>query len=133
MHVDGNLATQALRAGASGYLAKHSAGEELVHAIHQILEGSVYLSPQIAESIARSVSASAMPSVLKLTPRQRDVVCLIAKGYTMKQIAAELKVSRRTVETHKYDAMDTLGVHTTADLIRYDLAQESPRTDHFLD
>jgi len=125
MHVDGNLASQALRAGAAGYLAKHSAGEELIQAIHQVLEGGVYLTPQIAASIARNVKESQTPCVPKLTPRQREVLRLVAEGCTMKEIASELKLSRRTVETHKYDAMEALGVHTTAELIRYALGQEA--------
>src|SRR5262249_47807249 len=124
MHVDGNLASQALRAGASGYLAKYSAGEELINAIHRVLEGELYLTPQIAASIARNVTETSMPSLLKLSPRQREVLRLVAQGCTMKQIASELKLSRRTVETHKYAAMEALGVHTTAELIRYALGQE---------
>ena len=124
MHVDGNLARQALRAGASGYLAKHSAGEELIQAIHQVLEGGVYLTLQIAASIARNVREPAIPSVLKLTPRQREVLRQVAAGYTMKEIASKLKLSRRTVEAHKYDAMEALGVHSTAELIRCALVEE---------
>jgi DNA-binding NarL/FixJ family response regulator len=124
MHVDGNLASQALRAGASGYLAKHSAGEELIQAIHQVLEGGIYLTPQIASSIARNVREPAIPSMLKLTPRQREVLRQVAAGHTMKEIASKLKLSRRTVETHKYDAMEALGVHSTAELIRCALVEE---------
>jgi DNA-binding NarL/FixJ family response regulator len=125
MHVDGTLASQALRAGASGYLAKHSAGEELIQAIHQVLEGGIYLTPQIAASIARNVRESAIPSMLKLTPRQREVLRQVAAGYTMKEIASKLKLSRRTVEAHKYDAMEALGVHSTAELIRCALVEET--------
>jgi DNA-binding NarL/FixJ family response regulator len=124
MHAEGTMATEALRAGAVGYLAKHSAGEELIQAVQRVLEGGVYLSPQIAASMARSLTDSSTPSLLKLTPRQRDVLHLVAEGYTMKEIASRLKLSRRTVETHKYDAMETLGVHTTAELIRCALVQE---------
>jgi DNA-binding NarL/FixJ family response regulator len=124
VHVDGHLAVQALRAGASGFLAKHSAGEELVDAIHHVLEDGVYVSHQIAECIARSLTESITPPAHKLTQRQREVLGLMAKGCTMKKIASELRLSRRTVETHKYDAMEALGLHTTAELIRYALAQE---------
>jgi DNA-binding NarL/FixJ family response regulator len=124
MHVDGIMAAEALRAGASGYVAKHSAGEELIQAIHRVLKGDVYLSPQIAASIANSFTSSATPSVHRLTPRQREVLGLVAAGCTMKEIAAKLKLSRRTVETHKYEAMGTLGVHNTAELVRFALVQE---------
>ena len=65
-----------------------------------------------------------MPSVLKLTTRQREVLRLVAEGCTIKEIASELKLSRRTVESHKYDAMEALGIHTTAELIRYALLHE---------
>jgi DNA-binding NarL/FixJ family response regulator len=124
MHVEGCMATEALRAGASGYLAKHSAGEELIQAIHRVLEGGVYLTHQIAASIASSLTATRTPSVDMLTPRQREVLGFVAEGCTMKEIASKLKLSRRTVEGHKYDAMETLGVHTTAELIRYALVAE---------
>jgi DNA-binding NarL/FixJ family response regulator len=129
MHVDGIMATEALRAGASGYVAKHSAGEELIEAIRRVLEGGVYLTPQIAVNIANRAADSAALSVDKLTPRQREVLTLVAAGCTMKEIASKLNVSRRTVETHKYEAMGTLGVHTTAELVRLAVVQEmTPRS-----
>lgn len=119
MHNDGERVTQALRAGASGFLLKESAGEELVTAIHQALEGRVYLTPAVTQAVMDRMVAVAGRSEPALTSRQRDVLRLIVKGQRMKEIAAALKLSTRTVETHKYDMMQVLGVHSTAELVRY--------------
>ena len=118
MHAEPELACQALRAGASGYLLKHSAGEELVAAIGQVMQGHVYISPLIASDVIAAMSASGRRNA-ELTPRQRDVLRLVASGLTMKEVAAELNLSRRTVETHKYEMMETLGVRSTAELVQY--------------
>ena len=120
MHNDGEHVTQALRAGASGFLLKESAGEELVSAIHQALEGRVYLTPAVTQAVMdRMVAAGDSRSEPELTSRQCDVLRLIVKGQRMKEIAAVLHLSTRTVETHKYDMMQVLGVHSTAELVRY--------------
>lgn len=121
MHADAQLAGEALRAGASGYVLKHSAGEELIRAIREVLQGRVYLTPRIAGDVVTALSGPASPSEGKLTPRQREVLRLVAEGRTMKEIAAALHLSRRTVETHKYEMMQALGLRTTAELIRYAL------------
>ena len=120
MHADPQIATEALRAGASGVLLKHNAGEELITAIHEVLQGRIYLAPLITRDVL-SVLAAATPSAptTKLTPRQREVLQFIVRGRTMKEIAAALGLSRRTVETHKYEMMQALEVETTAELIRY--------------
>jgi DNA-binding NarL/FixJ family response regulator len=121
MHADPHLAGEALRAGASGYVLKHSAGEELIRAIREVLQGRAYLTPLIAREVFTTLTGQATPPDGKLTPRQREVLGRIAEGQTMKEIAAALHLSRRTVETHKYDMMQALGVKTTAELIRYAL------------
>jgi DNA-binding NarL/FixJ family response regulator len=121
MHNDAELATLALRAGASGFLLKESAGEELLTAIRQALQGSVYLAPALTRAVMERSSGAAGKSEPKLTPRQRDVLRLIVKGQRMKEIAANLGLSARTVETHKYEMMETLGLHSTAELVRYAL------------
>jgi DNA-binding NarL/FixJ family response regulator len=118
MHRDPALAAQALRAGASGYLLKQSAGEELVLALRKALGGGVYLSPQISTEALAALSGAPSPEDT-LTNRQRDVLRLVVEGKSMKEVAAALKLSRRTVETHKYEMMQTLGVQTTAELIRF--------------
>jgi DNA-binding NarL/FixJ family response regulator len=121
MHADARLATEALRAGASGYLLKESAGEELVTAIRVALQGQVYLTPLIAKDVLTGLTESEPRTGARLTPRQREVLGLVAEGRTMKEIAAALQLSRRTVESHKYEMMQTLGLRTTAELIRFAL------------
>ena len=116
MHNDATLLAEALRCGASGYILKQAAGEELVNAIREVAQGNHYISPLITSLPPESKTKQAKKAI---TPRQREVMELISQGLTMKEIAAELKISTRTAETHKYEIMETLGVETTAELIRY--------------
>jgi DNA-binding NarL/FixJ family response regulator len=119
MHADAQLAAEALRAGASGFVVKHAAGKELITAIHAVLRGKTYLTAQLAQEVAAALTEQAPPGRGRLTPRQREVVRLIAEGRTMKEVAASLGLSPRTVETHKYQIMEALNLQTTAELIRY--------------
>ena len=121
MHADPHLAAEALRAGASGFVVKHAAGKELIAAIHVVLQGGRYLPPQLASDVLTALAGRDTSGATPLTPRQREVVSLIAEGRTMKEVAAALGLSPRTVETHKYQVMEALGLHTTAELIRYAL------------
>lgn len=121
MHANAQLAAEALRAGASGFVVKHSAGKELIAAIHTALRGRTHVSPDLAPEVLATLAEPRTGAGRHLTPRQRDVVRLLAEGRTMKEIAAALGVSARTVETHKYQAQEALGLRTTADLIRYAL------------
>jgi DNA-binding NarL/FixJ family response regulator len=118
MHNDGERAVQALRAGAAGFLLKESAGDELVNAIQQALQGRVYITPAMTKAVMDRISAPG-GSEPELTARQRDVLRLIVQGKRMKEVAAALDLSPRTVETHKYEMMQVLGVHSTAELVRY--------------
>lgn len=118
MHADAQLATEAFRAGASGYVLKQSAGEELIAAIQEVLKGRTYLTPLITKNVIANLTESTPPTV-KLTPRQREVLRLIADGRRMKEIGAILELSTRTVESHKYEMMRALGVESTAELVRY--------------
>jgi len=120
MHHDAALAAQALREGAAGFLLKQSAGEELIAAIEQVLRGYVYLTPPLVKQVMEQIADPAGAPV-QLTPRQREVLRLIVEGRRMKEIAAALQLSTRTVESHKYEMMDVLGVHSTAELVRYAL------------
>jgi DNA-binding NarL/FixJ family response regulator len=120
MHADAALAGEALRAGASGYLLKQGAGEELLAAIKDVLAGRVYVSPLIARAVIGALSHPAPPAE-RLTLRQRDVLRLLAGGKSMKEVAAALDLSPRTVESHKYEMMHVLGVQSNAELIRYAL------------
>jgi two-component system, NarL family, response regulator NreC len=121
MHNDAALATQAIRAGAAGFLLKEAAGEELLTAIRQALQGRVYLAPAVTRDVMEQMASSSGASQPQLTPRQRDVLRLIVKGQRMKEIAANLQLSTRTVETHKYEMMQALDLHSTAELVRYAL------------
>jgi DNA-binding NarL/FixJ family response regulator len=119
MHADAELATEAFRAGASGYVLKHSAGEELITAIREVLQGRIYLTPLITKDVITTLTEPAPKPAVKLTPRQCEVLRLIAEGRRMKEIAAILELSTRTVESHKYEMMRSLGVESTAELVRY--------------
>jgi DNA-binding NarL/FixJ family response regulator len=119
MHRDADLAARAIRAGAAGFLLKHSAGEELLTAIQQALEGRVYLTPILTKEVFERMTASQGRAEPELTARQRDVLRLIVEGRRMKEIGATLQLSTRTVETHKYQMMEVLGVASTAELVKY--------------
>jgi DNA-binding NarL/FixJ family response regulator len=122
MHAEAQFAAEAFRAGASGYLLKSSAGEELITAIHEVIKGRSYVTPLITKDMLSLLMGAAReperPSV-KLTPRQREVLQLIAEGRTMKEVASILNISARTVESHKYEMMEALGVQTNAELMQY--------------
>jgi DNA-binding NarL/FixJ family response regulator len=119
MHHDGELAARAMRAGASGFLLKQSAGEELLTAMHQALQGRVYLTPALTREVIERMAAPPEEAEPQLTSRQLEVLRLILDGRRMKEIAATLRLSARTVETHKYQMMQVLGVESTAELVKY--------------
>jgi DNA-binding NarL/FixJ family response regulator len=116
MYEEAAVATRALRAGASAFVLKHSAGEDLIHAIDEVLNGRTYLAPAVTRDVLAAFGTRQEEGV-ELTPRQRDVLRLIVQGRRMKEIAAALDLSVRTVETHKYEMMRTLGVQSTAELV----------------
>jgi DNA-binding NarL/FixJ family response regulator len=122
MHRDVTFARRALDAGASGFVLKHSAPVELIVALRAALEGRTYLTPQLAgevlESMKQGASRAGHPLAL-LTPRQREVLQLLAEGSPAKVIAAKLSISARTVEFHKYQTMEVLGLHSNTELIHY--------------
>ena len=119
MHADPDLAAEAFRAGASGHVLKLSAGEELVTAIEDVVQGRTYLTPLITRDVISKLTEPAAKAAVKLSPRQREVLRFIAEGRRMKEIAAILDLSTRTVESHKYEMMRSLGVESTAELVRY--------------
>ena len=121
MHNNAELAVRAIRAGASGFLLKEAAGEELVTAIRQALQGRIYLTAAVTKDVIDGMAALRDRPGPDLTSRQRDVLRLLLKGQRMKEIAANLQLSPRTVETHKYELMEVLGVHSTAELVKYAL------------
>lgn len=125
MHADQAYVTEAFKAGATGYLLKRSAGSELLQAIQSVMKGHNYVTPLIAKGLVQSMVTGHTPSVKtgpRLTPRQREVLQLVAEGNTVKEIATALDISPKTVEFHKTQLMEQLDLHTTADLTRYALA-----------
>jgi len=123
MHHDAARATQALKSGASAFLLKESAGEELVTAIREALQGHVYLTAAVTKAVIAQMTEGGGQPAPELTTRQIEVLRLIVKGQRMKEIASVLNLSTRTVETHKYEMMQVLGLKSTAELVRYALEQ----------
>lgn len=124
MHPEVAFATAALAAGASGYVLKSAAGEELIKAIRSVLKGRTYIAKSIAKSVEHALAirpTNKRSAIDLLTQRQREVLQLLAEGRQVKEIAAVLKLSPKTVEFHKYRIMDLLGLRTVADLTRYAL------------
>jgi DNA-binding NarL/FixJ family response regulator len=121
MNEDPDIAAEAIKAGASAYLLKKSAASELFKAIQEVLKGRTYFTPQIARAMEESFVKNPWGKKRdkKLTPRQREVLQLLAEGRSMKEIADILDLTPRTVAFHKYRIMEVLGVKTTADLIQF--------------
>ena len=123
MHSDRRFVLEMLKAGASGYLLKDSAFEELVNAVHTVMSGQSYLSPRITDIVVKEYlynmpkSESTVFNVL--TVREREVLQLLAEGKSTKQIASTLNLSVKTVETHRQQIMDKLEIRTVAELTKY--------------
>lgn len=121
MNDDPDLAVEAMRCGASGYLLKSSAAEELLRAIQMALKSKRYVTPLIAQGMQNSFVEN--PSVTgqgkELTPRQREVVQLLAEGKSMKQAAGILNIKERTVAFHKYRVMRRFNIGTSAELVQF--------------
>lgn len=114
MHGEPALAATAMRAGANGYVLKHAAARDLLAAVRQVLAGGVYVTPSLG---ARYLSGQ-LHAVHTITAKQHEVLRLVGRGFRSKQIAADLGLSVRTVEAHKYTMMQILGVHSTLALVR---------------
>jgi len=133
MHASPTYATEALKAGGNGYLLKQSAASELLMAIEAVLGGQTYLTPAITRPVLDSVlkpdSQALKRTVGDLTPRQREVLQLVGEGKGTKDIATLLNVSVKTVEFHKARLMEQLEVHSTADLIKFAIAEGLASSD----
>ena len=124
MNEDPDLAAEAFRAGASAYLVKRCAASELVAAVQEVLQGRSYVTPLITEGLVESLlEVEGGTAGSELTPRQREILQLLAEGRSMKEVAAVLDVTPRTVAFHKYRMMSQLKVKTTAELIQYAVKQ----------
>jgi DNA-binding NarL/FixJ family response regulator len=121
VHEAGEYAIRALREGAAGFLPKSAASTELEHAIHTVMNGEVYISPETSRKtlIEYGKGVTKRDLLETLSPRQREVLRLIAEGRTTKQIAQMLEISVKTVETHRAQLMERLGIHDVAGLVRY--------------
>jgi len=122
MHREVAYARRALAAGASGFVLKHSAPDELLVALRAALDGRTFVTPALADDLrhaAHRASGSVADPVAGVTPRQREILQLLAVGQSAKQIAATLGISARTVEFHKYTLMEAVGAKSSAELIRF--------------
>lgn len=123
MHRNVAYARRALELGAAGFVLKHSASAELVMAVRAALQGRTFVTPDLAADLIRAAGPGAQRTAdpAALTPRQRDVLQLLAGGKSVKEIAAVLGLSPRTVEDHKYRMMETLGLENNVELVRFAL------------
>jgi DNA-binding NarL/FixJ family response regulator len=120
MNEEPDLAAEAFRAGASAYLLKRSAASELIAAIREAMQGRSYVTPLVTEGLVGSLmNPDERGPADDLTPRQREVLQLIAEGRSMKEVATVLNLTPRTVAFHKYRMMEQLNVKSTAELIQY--------------
>ena len=126
VHEDRSYLKQVLQAGASGYVLKRSAAEELIHASRAVAAGGVYLDPALAGRVVEGYvgeAAAGGTAAVELSDREAEVLRLIAQGFANKEIAARLGVSIKTVETYKARSMQKLGLNSRVDIIRYALGR----------
>ena len=123
MNEDPELAAEAFRAGASAYLLKTSAPAELQTALEEVMRGRSYVTPLVTRELVGSLMTQPRPRATDLTPRQREVLQLLAEGFSMKEVAARLDLTPRTVAFHKYKMMEQLHLRSTAELIQYAVKQ----------
>jgi DNA-binding NarL/FixJ family response regulator len=122
MHREGAYARRALEAGAAGYVLKVSAADELLAAVEAALAGTTYVTPELAGALdgrAAQRPRGSHDAAAALTPRQREILQLVAEGKTAKEVGAILGISARTVESHKYELMEALGLERSAELVQY--------------
>ena len=122
---DPDVAAEAFRAGASGYLLKNSAASELLQAIQEVSQGRSYVTPLATQGLVDNFLHRPEPSnrLAELSPRRREVLQLLAEGHTMKEIARILNITPRTVAFHKYGMMEELGIKSSAELVQYAVKQ----------
>jgi DNA-binding NarL/FixJ family response regulator len=118
MHEEREYVQKALKAGADGYLLKNIEREELENAIHTVFKGGKYFSPEITAVLADSVARPSGSEGGEITPREKEVLALVAAGHSTKQIADQLGISIRTVETHRINMLKKMAVSNSAELIR---------------
>ncbi|MGH7227942.1 MAG: response regulator [Nitrospiraceae bacterium] len=119
MHTEDHYVLEALRAGIKGYILKTKAAEELVQAIQEVSRGKLYLTPGVSEAVVQAYLAKTELPPEPLSPREREVLQLIAEGKTTKEAAVVLGISVKTAESHRTRIMEKLDIHETASLVRY--------------
>jgi DNA-binding NarL/FixJ family response regulator len=119
MNEDPDLAAEAFRSGASAYLLKRSAASELATAIREVMQGRSYITPLITRGVVGSLMQVEQKLAPELTPRQREVLQLLAEGRSMKEVASLLNLTPRTVAFHKYRIMEQLKLKSNAELVQY--------------
>ena len=119
MHTEDTYVLEALRAGIRGYVLKTQAMSDLVAAIHQVILGTIYLSPGVSQAVLDAFLKRRDFDPPTLTPRERQVLQLVAEGRRSKEIADVLGITTKTAEAHRANIMDKLGIHETAGLVRY--------------
>ena len=126
VHEDETMLQEAIRAGASGYILKRAVESELIDAIQAVCRGDLYVHPAMTRALLKAISPTTHPAlgsqeelVEALTPREAEVLRLIAQGYTNRQMADHLSISVRTVESHRANLMGKLGLRSRVDLVRY--------------
>lgn len=119
MHTEDTYVLEALRAGIRGYVLKTQAMSDLVAAIHQVILGTIYLSPGVSQAVLDAFLKRRDFDPPTLTPRERQVLQLVAEGRRSKEIADLLGITTKTAEAHRANIMDKLGIHETAGLVRY--------------
>ncbi|MBC5767657.1 response regulator [Ramlibacter albus] len=121
MHAETEYAVRAIKAGASGYLTKESAGDQLVQAIHKVMAGGASISSEVAEQLALSAMGGEQFPHESLTEREWQIFTLLVAGWSVNEAGRELHLSPKTVSSHKSNVMQKVGVSTQTDLVRYAL------------
>ena len=131
MNEDPDLAAEALRTGGSAYLLKTSAASELLKSVNEVLRGGTYVTPKVKRAMEESFIRSARPKTAEknLTTRQIEVLQLLAEGKSMKEVAAQLTITARTVAFHKYRIMEVLNIRSNAELIQFALRHQLVASD----
>ena len=127
MHAHTRFVDEMIKAGASGYLLKECAFEDLVRAIREVLDDKMYLSPAVTKTVVQDYlnpsSKKEKPGLSRLSSKEREILQLIAEGKTNEEIAQELCMSRRTVEKHRSNVMNKLEINNIADLVKFALRE----------
>ena len=122
VHEDEGMLRESIRAGAYGYILKRAADAELIQAIRVVSQGHMYIYPSLTSALVKDLSphgAAPEPAIEALTAREKEVLLLLARGYTNRQIAAEMNLSVRTIEGHRASLVDKLGISSRVELMNY--------------